>query len=229
MTHTTPNIRRLPLATILLAATVVSLACTGASAQTGRTPVPQQDKLRVAVFPFAVPHHTVEEGKLVRNRIRAMMEQTGRYDVMSETVLQALTNDLGLANLEECQTPSCLSVIGSRLGVQQVFQGSLEREDTTTVLRVILINVADSKVLLSRRIVLRVPIQQLTDDDLKILAQDFNALTMEAESTVRWYYVAGAVLVAGVTIYLASRGVFDRKEREFEHEPPQPPPPPPGN
>jgi energy-converting hydrogenase Eha subunit G len=114
-------------------------------------------------------------------------------------------------------------------GVQQVFQGSLEREDTTTVLRVILINVADSKVLLSRRIVLRVPIQQLTDDDLRILAQDFNALTVEAESTVRWYYVAGAVLVAGVTIYLASRGVFDRKEREFEHEPPQPPPPPPGN
>lgn len=157
------------------------------------------------------------------------MEQHGRYDVMSETVLQALVNDLGLANLDECQLPSCLAVVGSRLGVHQVFQGSLEREDTTTVLRVILINVADSKVLLSRRIVLRVPVQQLTDDNLRILAQDFHALTMETDDTFRWYYVAGAVLVAGVTIYLASRGVFDRKDRELEHEPPQLPPPTPGN
>lgn len=183
----------------------------------------------MAVFPFAAKNHTVEEATTVRSRVIKLMGQYSRYDVMSETVFQALLNDLGLANLDECQAPSCLSVIGSRLGVQQVFQGSLEREDTTTVLRVILINVADSKVLLSRRMVLRVPARQLTDDDLRILAQDFHALTLETDNTFRWYYIAGAVLVAGVTIYLASRGVFDRKDRELEQEPPQPPPPPPGN
>lgn len=208
-------------------AAAATFTCIETSARTVWTP--QEGKVRVAVFPFAAKNHTSEEAAAVRSRIRKMMEQYGRYDVMSETVLQALVNDLGLANLDECQLPSCLAVVGSRLGVHQVFQGSLEREDTTTVLRVILLSVSDSKVLLSRRIVLRVPIQQLTDDDLRILAQDFHALTVETDDTFRWYYVAGAVLVAGVTIYLASRGVFDRKDRELEYEPPQPPPPPPGN
>jgi hypothetical protein len=203
------------------------LLCFALAVPSASASVPAE-KVRLALFPFAAKNVTSEEIAIVRREIRKLLERSQQYDLMSDGTFLSLASDLGLTNLDECQLPSCLAVIGSRLGVQQVLQGSLERLDNSTTLKVMLVNVAEGKILLARTIVFSHPIAQLNAEALKPLAQDFDALAVEPERSIRWYYVVGAVLVAGATIYLVSKGVADKKDREYENEPP-PPPPPGGN
>jgi hypothetical protein len=202
------------------------LLATGSAA--GATEFQEGERLRVALFPFAAKSFSAGEAALIRDRVRTVMEQQRRYDVMTDAVLQTMMSDFGLSNLDECQLPSCLAVIGSRLGVQQVVQGSFEPVDSvTSALTVKLVNVPDGKLLLSRKIVLRAPLSSVAADALNVLSDDLKALALEQESSFRWFHIAGAILVAGVTIYLVSKGIADRRNREFEDT--KDPPPPPGN
>lgn len=183
-----------------------------------------KEKVRLAIFPLFAMDFTSEQVAFVRNHVKTVVEKTGGFDTMSDAVMQAIVMDLGLPTLEDCQLPSCLALIGSRLGVQQVLHSALEQVDSTTILHFKLVSVADAKVLFARRIVHTGQITRLTTGELEPLWQDLTA-TLKSETNIRWYYVAGAVLAVGATIYLLSKAFID-KDRHYEDAPPNPPPPP---
>jgi TolB-like protein len=184
-------------------------------------------KIRIAVLPFASKDHAGNEAVIAGNRVKEILRQSEHYDLMRDETFQALMRDVGLTDLTECQSSSCLTLVGSQIGVQQILQGSVEMQDTSSILRVLLVRVADGNVLLSRRIVLPTTPSQSPSNSLVILARDFQSLVVESEKPTQWYYVAAALLVVGVGVYFLEKGLADRRSREYEEQ--QQPPPPPGN
>ena len=183
-----------------------------------------QDKVRLAVFPFVTKNVPRDQGAAIRAQLFSSLEQTQRFNILSDVAMQAILTELGLTKLEDCQTPACLSLIGSRLGVQQVLHGSFEQRDSLTTLFVRLIDVEQGRMVFSRSITHTGSTDQLTAGAFEPLVKGLTATTLEPESNWRWYHVAGAVLVAGATIYLLSKGLGSDKGRQVEDTPNPPPP-----
>ncbi len=145
---------------------------------------------------------------------------------MGDVAQRALFVDLGIMKPEECTLPSCLALLGQKLGVERILHGSLEGDKHSPALRLLLVHV-DKAVPLYEGIV---PLDSLLTPDpprLEHAARELAGVALEPESVWRWYHVAGAVVAAGTLVLLISKSLSaDRKESHFENPPPPPPPPP---
>jgi TolB-like protein len=200
------------LVTLLCLIPVITAATSEAAAAN------PQDKVRLAIFPFTSKNLERTKTDEFRNQLSKSLAQTERFTVMSDAAMQTHLNDLGLPDLEECQTPSCLATIGKQLAVQQVLHGTIEQRDSSITLVVRLVDTDTGRLLFSRTV------EQVTEEGIFSIAQSLAATTIEREGGWRWYYVAGAVLVASATIYLLSKGLGGDQGRQIE-QPPTPPPP----
>lgn len=186
-------------------------------------------KPRLAILPLLAPSQfNADAVSELRARLVGEIDRTQHFNRMSDAAQTALIADLGLVKPEECALPSCLALLGQKLGVERILHGSVEGERHSPVLRLLLVHVDKAAPLFEGV----VPLDSLLTpgpNRLEHAARHLASVALEPESSWRWYHVAGAVLAAGTLVLLISKSLSaDKKESHFENPPP-PPPPPPGN
>ncbi len=185
-----------------------------------------EQKIRVAVFPFAPKDVSAAEAKALRERWATALGETGTFQVMSQSTMDAVLSEMGFSSLEECTTSACAAYFGKTLGVEAVVQGTIEKSQERYTHSIRLIKVSSGDVLYQRTITEQESLEILLLNHLAPIAQDIARIKLTEETNYRWYAVAGVTAVVGVTIYFISKslGLFgsDRLHTPGNEDPPPP-------
>lgn len=178
----------------------------------------EDEKLRIAVFPFATKGVGVEDAGKIRDQWATVLDQSGKVRVMSWSAMQAVMQDVGFSKLDECQTSACAAYFGKILGVDAVVLGSVERVDESYRLQARLVKVSTSDVLYDRTRALKDHLEALLANHIGTMAQEMTNTQFESHDKYRWYIVGGAIAGVGVLVYLVGKsfGLFGGSDRHYE-------------
>jgi len=101
----------------------------------------------IAVNEFQVDNVSASDGRIITNRLRAELINTGAFRVLERAEMESILQEQGFQQSGACNTSTCQVQIGQLLGVDRLFAGQIGRIGDLITISVRVLNVGSGEIL----------------------------------------------------------------------------------